>query len=106
MKKEEILSANKEDNKKKDVYEMEVDAKGCRLASMVMFCLAFILLIYEMAVNDVINPAFYSFLAIFNAVAYGYKACKLEKDRKLNLFISISWGIVTIALLLVYFKVI
>ncbi len=103
MEKEEILKANKEDNKKKDVYEMEVDAKGCRMASMVMFCLAFILLIYEMALDKGVNPAFYSFLSIFNAVAYGYKAYKLEKDRKLNLFISISWGIVTIALLLVYF---
>lgn len=106
MKKEEILKANKEDNKKKDVYEMEVDAKACRLASMVMFCLALVLLVYEMSIDKGINPAFYSFLSIFNAVAYGYKAYNLEKDRKLNLFISISWGIVTIALLLVYFKVI
>lgn len=106
MKKEEILKANKEENKKKDVYEMEVDAKACRMASIAMFCLAFILLVYEMALDKGINPAFYSFLSIFNAVAYGYKAYKLEKDRKLNLFISISWGIMTIALLLVYFKVI
>ena len=106
MKKEEILNANKEENKKKDVYEMEIDAKACRMASIAMFCLALGLLVYEMSVNDVINPAFYSFLAIFNAVAYGYKAYKLEKNRKLNCFISVIWTIMTITLLLTYFKVI
>ena len=106
MKKEEILAANKVDNKKKDVYEMETDAKACRLASMAMFCLAFVLLVYELAIDKGINPAFYSFLAIFNAVAYGYKAYKLEKDRTLNLIVSVCWSLMTIALLLVYFKVI
>ena len=105
MKKEEILEANKKDNQKKDVYEMEIDSKACRLASIAMFCVAFILLVYEMAIDKGINPAFYSFLAIFNAVAYGYKAYKLEKNRGLNLFISIVWGIMTITLLLEYFKV-
>ena len=106
MKKEEILEANKNENKKKDVFEMEVDSKACRLASIAMFCVAFILLVYEMAIDKGINPAFYSFLAIFNAVAYGYKAYKLEKDRTLNLVVCISWSLMTIALLLVYFKVI
>ena len=106
MKKEEILSANKEDNKKKDVYEMEIDAKACRLASMAMFCLAFILLIYEIALDKGINPAFYAFLSIFNAIAYGYKAYKLEKDRAINLAVCIPWSLMTVALLLVYFKVI
>lgn len=105
MKKEEILEANKNENKKKDVFEMEVDSKACRLASIAMVCVAFILLVYETAIDKGINPAFYSFIAIFNAVAYGYKAYKLEKNRGINLFISITWGIMTIVLLLEYFKV-
>ena len=105
MKKEEILEANKNENKKKDVFEMEVDSKACRLASIAMFCVAFILLVYEMAIDKGINPAFYSFLAIFNSVAYGYKAYKLEKNRGINIFISTVWGIMTIVLLLEYFKV-
>lgn len=106
MKKEEILKANREDNKKKDVYEMEVDVKACKYAAMGMFVLAFILLVYEMAIDKGINPAFYSFLTIFNAIAYGYIAYKLEKNRKLNTALSIVWFISTIVLLLCYFKVI
>jgi len=105
MKKEEILKANKEDNKKKDVYEMEVGVKSCKYAAMGMFVLAFILLVYEMAIDKGINPAFYSFLTLFNAIAYGYVAYKLQKNRKLNIAVSIIWGIATIVLLLCYFKV-
>ena len=106
MKKEEILEANKKENAKKDVYEIEVDNKACKYAAMGMFILAGVLLIYEMAIDKGVNPAFYSFLSLFNAVAYGYKASKLEKNRKANIVVAVLWGIVTVVLLLCYFKVI
>ena len=106
MKKEDILKANREENAKKDVYEMEIDSKSCKYAAMGMFILAFILLIYEMALDKGINPAFYSFISLFNSIAYGYKAYKLEKNRKLNIIISLVWTIMTILLLLKYFKVV
>ncbi len=106
MKKEEILEANKKENAKKDVYEIEINNKACKYAAMGMFILAGILLIYEMAIDKGINPAFYSFLSLFNAVAYAYKASKLEKNRRINIFVAVSWGLITIVLLLCYFKVI
>ena len=106
MKKEEILEASKKENKKKDVYEIQIDAKACEYAAVSMLILAFIFFTYEIASGKGSNPAFYSLITLFNTVIYGYKAIKLSKNRKLNIFTSITWGLLTILLFLEYFKVI
>ncbi len=106
MNKEEILNANRKENMKKDVYELSIEAKGYKIAAIVMFFQALAFLIYELAITDKINYAFYSFVTISNAVIYCYKGIKLEKNRRMNLFIAFGWGLVTILLFLKYFKVI
>ena len=106
MKKEEILEASKKENKKKDMYEIQVSAKGCEYAAVSMLLLAFVFFTYEIITDRGSNPAFYSLITLFNAVSFGYKAVKIEKDRKLNVFTSIIWGVLTIMLCLQYFKVV
>ena len=106
MKKEEILEASKKENKKKDVYELQVESKGANIAAVCMLILAAIYYSYEIITGKGSNPALYSFIAIYNVILFGYKAIKLEKSRKLNIFTSVVWAILTLMLVLEYFKVI
>ena len=106
MKKEEILEASKRENKKKDVYELEVERKGAVVAAISMVILAGIYYCYEIISAKGSNPALYSLITIYCSIIYGYKAAKIEKNRKLYIFTSVIWGILTIMLVLEYFKVI
>ncbi len=106
MKKEEILEASKRENKRKDIYELEVERKGAVAAAISMVILAGIYYCYEIISAKGSNPALYSLITIYCAIVYGFKAVKVEKNRKLNIFISIIWGLLTITLILNYFKVI
>ena len=106
MKKEEILEASKKENKKKDIYEIEVERKGCYIAAVVMLLLAATYYCYEILTGQGQNPALYSIITIYCSILYGYKSLKVEKNRKLNAFTSFIWGLLTILLILHYFKVI
>ena len=106
MKKEEILEASKKENKNKDMYAIQVESKGATYAGISMLILALIFYSYEIFTGKGSNPAFYSIITIYNAVLYGYKAMKIENRRKLNIFTSITWGLLTLTLILSYFKVI
>lgn len=103
MKKEEILEASKKENKKKDAYAIEVEAKGAEIASILMLLLAFVYFTYEIFTGKGQNPGFYSLITIFNSALFSYKAIKLEKDRKLNSFTGIVWGLLTVMLIYSYF---
>ena len=104
MKREDILEASKRENKKKDPYTVQVNAKGANIACIAMLILVFIYFITS--VDNEIHSAFYSIIAIYQSVFWGYQAIKLDKCKKLNAFASIIWGMFTILLVLDYFKVI
>lgn len=106
MKKEEILEVSRRENKKKDMYMCEVDYKACRAGAIAMSILAFIFYLYELISGKGSNPAIYSLITMFCSILYGYKSIYITKNKKLNMFTSIIWGILTIFLLLEYFKVI
>lgn len=106
MKKEEILEASKKENKKKDMYEVQIEAKAGNYAAITILILAFIYYSYEIFKGNGSNPALYSIITLYNTVLFGYKGIKLEKCRKLNIFTAIVWGLLTIMLVLSYFKVI
>ena len=86
--------------------ELEAENKAVKLAAIVMLFLALIYFMAEMARGNGSNPALYSMIAAFDFVLFGYKAIKIKKNRKLNAFTSIIWGLLTIMLILDYFKVI
>lgn len=106
MKKEEILEKSKKENKNKDMYAVEVEAKGANYAGITMLLLAFIYFTFEIFSGRGSNPAFYSIITVYNAVLFGYKAIKIKNHRKLNTFTSVVWGLLTMMLILDYFKVI
>ena len=105
MEKEEILEESRKENKKKDVYEIEVENKGCKIAAMAMLILISVYFIYEIITGKGTNPALYSVIAICEAALYGYKAIKIKKHRGLSILTSVIWSILTIMLVLEYFKV-
>lgn len=106
MEKEKILESSRLENKGKDMYALEVEAKACKIASITMLLMAFVYYSYELFTGKGSNPAFYSLITVFNCVLYGYKAIKIEKNRKLSIFTSVVWGLLTIMLVLAYFGII
>lgn len=106
MKKEEVLEASRKENKKKDVYELEIESKGAAYAGISMLLLAFVYFSYEILSGKGTNPALYSIITIYNAILFGYKSIRIKRQRKLNIFTSLLWGVMTVLLVLHYFKVI
>ncbi len=106
MKKEEILEASKKENKKRDIFAYETEARGATYAAVCMVVLAGVYFTYEISTGKGSNPALYSMVSVYNTVVFGYKAIKIKEHRMLNAFTSILWGVMTIMLVLSYFKVI
>ena len=104
MNKEDILEKSREENKKKDVYELEMSYRGGTIAAIVMVFLAFIYYTYEIVTGKGSNPAFYSLITIYNAVFFGFKAMKIEKNRGLNIVNLVIWGLLSVMLIVLYFK--
>ena len=89
---------------KKDLYEAEVEAKGANYAAIGMLLLALVYFVYGIATNNGQDNAFYSIITLYNAIAFGYRGMKIEKNRKLSIFTSVIWGLLTIMLIIGYFK--
>ena len=106
MKKEEILEKSRKENKNKDKYAIEVELKAATLAAVCMILLAFVYFTYEIATGKGQNPAFYSLITLYNSILFGVKAAKIKTNRKLNTFTAITWSLLTVILILSYFKVI
>lgn len=94
MKKEEILQASRNENQKKDLYQIEVEAKALKLSALGSIILATIFYCLEIIVKGVENYGWYAMIALFCTIVYGYKAIKFK--NKFNIIISIIWAIVTI----------
>lgn len=106
MDKEKILENSRRENKGKDMYALEVENQASKIAVVVMLVMALVYYCYEIFTGKGSNPAFYSLISVFNCVLYGYKAAKMEQNRKLSIFTCLVWGILTLLLVLSYFGVI
>lgn len=104
MKKEEVLEMSRKENKNKDMYEIEVENKGVKIAAILMLILATVYYCYEIFSGKGENYSFYSIIAIYCFSLYSYKAFKLEKRRILHVVCSFLWGIVTIVSIVAYFS--
>ena len=106
MKKEEILEMSRKENKNKDMYEIQIENNGSKMATFAMLILATIYYCYEIFTAKGQNITLYSLITIYCAVVYGYKGIKFAKNKMFNIICSIIWAILTIVLVLQYFKVI
>ena len=94
MKKEEILEASRKENKQKDFYEIEVENKAVKIAAITMIILTTIYYCLEIFIKGETNHGWYSLIALYCFVLYGYKALKIKS--KFYTFCSIIWFLVTV----------
>ena len=80
MNKEQILEMSRKENKKKDVYEIEIESRGCKIAVIAMLILTTIYYCYEIFSAKGQNYALYSLLAVYCTILYGYKGIKYRRD--------------------------
>ena len=104
MKKEEILEKSKKENKNKDIYALEVETKAANIAGIAIIILTAVYFTYEILSGKGTNYALYSLIALYNAIIYGYRAMKISHYRKINIFTSVIWSLLTILLVFEYFK--
>lgn len=89
MKKEEILQASKEENKNKDLFELEVFHNAQRAGGLAAIFLAAFLSLIEF--NYVKNPGYTAILYIALFVSYLYQFIRLRKKQ--NLIFAIGWAL-------------
>ncbi len=103
MKKVDVVEEKNEKKSSSEVYEIKVDNEGTRLGALASLVLTTLYFCYEIFTGKGRNPAFYSVITMFCAVSYGYKAFKVERNRKSNIIVSIIWSILTLTLIIDYF---
>ena len=94
MKKEEILEKARKENKQKDLACAETERKGAMFAAIAIIILASIYYACGIFILGKTNYGWYSIIALYCAVVYGYKGIKTK--NKLNIVTSILWLLVTI----------
>ena len=94
MKKEEILEKSRKENNKKDLAVIEIENKGVKISALSIIVLATVYYCLEIFIKGETNYAYYSIVALYCAIFYGYKALKIKKG--FYIFCSIIWFIVTV----------
>ena len=102
MKKEEILEKARKENKQKDLACIEIERKGGVIAALSILILATIYYICGIFITGKTSYGWYSIIALYCAVVYGYKGIKLK--NKTHIFIGIIWLLVTILTTYSYFS--
>ena len=102
MNKEEILEASRSENKNKDYAEIEVENKAVKLASLCTLILATVYFCLEIFIKGETNYGWYSIIALYSAIVYGYKGIKSKK--KICVVNSVLWGILAIAFICLYVR--
>ena len=102
MKKEEILEKARKENKQKDLACIEVERKGGILAAISILILACIYYICGIMITGNSNYGWYSIIALYCTVMYGYKGIKMK--NKLHIIVAIIWLLVTILTAYSYFS--
>ena len=83
MNKEEILQASRNENKNKDIFELEATRKGQRIGGLAALCVAFVLMIIERVIlEDGTNYGYYCIVMTAGAGLWIYKAIKLKKPHE------------------------
>ena len=96
MNKEEILEKSRAENKKKDIYELEVQKQAGRYATVVMASLGFLFFVVQMFVGGGANFGIYALILSGTATTFWVKYGKLR--RKYELAMAISYTLLVLAM--------
>lgn len=102
MKKEEILEKARKENKQKDFAVIEAERKGCMYAAISILILSTIYYASGIFLTGKTNYGWYSIIALYCTVVYGFKGIKTK--NKTNIITSIIWLLVTILTTYSYFE--
>ena len=102
MKKEEILEKARKENKQKDLACIEAERKGGVLAAISIVILSSIYYCAGIFITGKSNYGWYSIIALYCTVVYGYKGIKTK--NKYEIIVSIIWLLVTIITCYSYFS--
>lgn len=95
MDKEKVLQASRNENKNKDIYELEVISKAQRIGGLIAISIAFALILIERVILE--KDMNYGYFLIIISAGMGlwcYKALKLK--RKHEMFLAVLWTVLTI----------
>ena len=79
----------------KNYEEIEIQNKAVKAGSIGVLALCTIFYLLEVVLLKVQNYGWYSIIALYCTIVYGYKAFKMPK--KYNWFLSFIWFLATIA---------
>ena len=102
MDKEEILKASREENKNKDLAEIEIENKAVKIGLICSLILITIYYCLEIFIKGEQNNGFYSVLALYCGIIYGYKGLKMKK--KFYYFTATIWLVLAVGLIYEYIK--
>ena len=92
MKREEILEKSRRENKNRDLAEIEIQTKAVKLAALGLLILSTIYFVLEIVFNNKTNYGWYSMIALYCAIAYGYKGIKMKKRISIICIIRIYYS--------------
>ena len=102
MKKEEILEKSRAENKKKDIYQLEIEATATQVGGAIAIVITVIIFLTEWIISGLTNFGFYIVIAAFNGGCYTYQAIKRADKKFFYYFTGITWLIVAILYSILY----
>lgn len=95
MNKEEILRASRNENRNKDIYELEVINKAQRIAGLVGICITFALMtIDRIILENGMNYEYFLIITSSITALWFYKAVKMKKKHEL--FLAVFWTVLSV----------
>ena len=102
MKKEDILDKARKENKKKDFAVIEIENKAVKIAALGMLFFTTVYYCLEIFIQGKNNYGWYSIIALYCAIFYGYKGIK--RKNKFEIFCMVLWAAIAIPLIISYIK--
>ncbi len=99
MNKEEILEKSRNENRNKDIYELEVISEGQRIGGLVGIAVTLALISFESRALGTVNYGYLLIIAFANAGLRVYKAVKLKKGET---FCAVVWSAAAILIAVVF----
>lgn len=91
MNREEILAKSREENKERDLYQLENDHKATNLALGIIILFSAIIYALNIFAGKGFLPEAFAPVAIFNATLYTSRYKNDEEKKKTNLLCMVCW---------------
>lgn len=103
MNRDEILAKSREENRERDLYQLETDHKATRAALLIIIIFSTVVYALNMITGKGFLPETFAPVAIFNAALYTSRYKNDEEKKKLNLLCMICWTFTAVILAIAAF---